>query len=204
MYDLVLPTLGSSGYFQLRAPLDSLISANENYTCQAIRRISEYVANNENVLEQAYTGNGLTETEYEAAIETDMFIVSLQSAVGHWLYVPADYINAYPNTNGVPYRSLMIGASLPPIPANKDLSSLTTSISNLIRDTLGVNPSMGLVETSREVLVDSVVHQLAEADRQLLITNNMSDLARYNQLYQDFVDLQTKLAAAEQYIQDNL
>jgi len=203
MAELILPTIGSSGYYELRAPFDTIIIPYERYTCQAIRKISEYLANNENPKTLIYDKYQLTEDDYTSDAEQNMSIVSLQSAKGHWLYVPARYIVTYPITNGIPYRSIMIGVSLPSIPAEKDLSNLETDIGNLIVDTLGVTPAIRLVETSRVVLIPKDKHDITQSTRDATANGRLTDRSRYMSLLLEHQAALDKITALETYIKDN-
>lgn len=195
----VLPTVGSSGAYELRSPLDTLVTPGERYTCQAVRRISDYLANNEAVKEDVYTAHGIA-AEFDADADTDAYIVSLQSAKGHWLYVPARYIVTYPITNGIPYRTLAIGISLPSLPVTQDLSYLTVELENLISDTLGVIPVIKQVETSRVVLVDKDRHDTVQMDRTALSANRLTDRSRYMSLIQEHQAALQKIVELEAYI----
>lgn len=204
MNDLILPVIGSSGYFELRQPLDQLIVPNERYTCKAIRRLSEYLANNEVPKDDIYTANGLTDSDYISDIAVDMDIVSLQADNGHWLYIPAKYIAKYPIANGIPYRTIMIGISLPSIPVEKDLSNIKTDIENIITDTLGVIPVIKTVETSRVVLVSKETHDITTAERTMLSEGRVTDRSRYMSLVSDHEIALNKIAELESYIKNNL
>lgn len=199
----VIPTIGSSGIFVLKTPLDNLITSSEKYTCLALRKITEYIANNEDVKDIAYIQNGLTESDYNIDYMNNVIIVSLQSETGHWLYIPSTYIESYPLTNGIAYRAVMIGVSLPSIPANKDLSSIEASISNLIVDNLGITPIVKTVETSRVVLISKELHEETELERNIVINNTTTDTARYNKLLQEHQDALDKIAALETFIINN-
>lgn len=203
MPDVVLPTVGSSGYYELRSPLNTLVVIGERYTCQAIRRISDYLANNEEVKQLVYTDQGI-ETDFDADADKDAYILSLQSDKGHWIYVPASYIVSYPIVNGIPYRSIMIGLSLPSMPADRDLSFLEADLSNLITDSLGVVPVIRQVETSRVILVDKARHDQLQIDRNLLSSGRVTDRSRLAKTQQDLQVALDKIAILEQYIKDHL
>ena len=200
--DPVLPTIGSSGAYELRSPLDTLVTPGERYTCQGIRRISDYLANNEDVKQDVYVSQGI-EAEYDADAESDTYIVSLQSAKGHWLYIPARYIITYPIVNGIGYRSLLLGISLASVPVNRDLSFLETELENIIIDTLGIVPVIKQVETSRVVLVSKDRHDIVQMERSALYANRLTDRTRYMSLLQDHQLALQKIALLEQYIKDN-
>lgn len=192
--DMILPTIGSSGFFSLRAPFDTVILPNERYTCQAVRKLSDYLANNEKPKEDIYLANSVTEDIYEEDLKANASIVSLQAGTGHWVYVPARFVIQYPVVNGIPYRTMMIGVSLPALPADKDLSFLRASIENLVRDTLGVDSATRVVETSKVVLVDKAKHDLTQSQRDAIAAGVTTDRSRY-------MDTLTKLNQALQKIQ---
>ncbi len=201
--DMIIPTVGSSGYFDLRSPFDTKILSGERYTCQAVRRISDYLANNETPLETIYVDAGLTEVEYEVDLKKDMYIVSLQAGTGHWVYVPASYINTLPIVNGIPYRTLMIGVALPAMPADKDFSNIQTAISNLVTDTLGVTPNIKLVETSKTLLLDSAKHDILQSQRNAIISNSGTDRAKHVSVVMTLAQALDKISVLEAYIEQN-
>jgi hypothetical protein len=201
--DMVIPTIGASGTFNLRAPFDSKILNSERYTCQAVRRLSEYLANNETPKEDIYLANGLTANQYDEDLEKDIFVVSLQAANGHWLTVPANYIIQLPLVNGIPYRSMMIGVALPPMPADKDFSNLETSIRNLVMDTIGVTCTTKVVETSMVSLISYEQHEIKQTQRDAAAVNNLTDRSKHMKALQDIASLQQKILLLESYIEQN-
>lgn len=202
--DVILPTIGSSGYFQLSSPFDTVILPNERYTCQAVRRLSDYIANNENPKDDIYLANSIAESVYDDDLKTNSYIVSLQATNGHWVYVPARYIIGYPIVNGIPYRTMMIGVSLPALPANRDLTFLTTDIKNLVKDALGVDAVTKVVETSKVVLIDKVKHDLTQSTRAAAASGRLTDRSRYAASITTIAQLQQKIAILEAYIEANI
>lgn len=203
MTTLILPTIGSSGYFKLKAPLTTLIIENEVYTCRAIRTLNDYLANNEDPLMDVYKNYGLTDADYQTDLATNASIISLQSDSSHWLYIPAKYLESYPLTNGIPYRTVMIGISLPSLPVDRDLAYVSTDLTNLIKDRLGVVPVIKQVETSRPVLVSKEIHDQLTAQRASVSKVGETDSSRYQKLLVDFNTALRKIAMLEKYITDN-
>lgn len=203
MTDFILPTIGSSGFFELKAPFDKYVTVTERYTCKGIRSLSEYLANNEDPKADVYTKYGLADSEFNSDIVVDMHIVSLQSEKGYWLYVPANYILKYPITNGIPYRTIAIGVSLPSLPVAIELGYVETSISNVIKDMLGVTPVIKTVETSRVALVTKEKHDLTTSARLLVSGGRVTDRARYNVLMVNYQSALDKIAALEKYIKEH-
>jgi hypothetical protein len=203
MTELVIPSVGTSGYWQLRSPLENLMVENERYTCKAVRNLSDYLANNENPKADIYAKYQIPDDDYEADILSDAFIVSLQSAQGHWAYVPAKFIVTYPITNGVPYRAVLIGISLPSLPADRDTSFLHTSLRNLVTDSLGVDCVIKEIETSRVVLVPSDKHIVLQGERDVISGSKVTDRARYLVLANEHEIALNKIQMLEKYILDN-
>lgn len=200
MTNLILPTVGSSGYFELRTPFDQVILPNERYTCQAVRKLSDYLANNEDPKTEVYDANSIDEAEYDQDVQDDMYIISLQGETGQWVYVPARYVVKYPIVNGIPYRSMMIGVSLPPLPAERNLSHLSADITNLVKDSLGVDVQIDLMETSIVILVDKARHDLEQAQRDALANGRLTDRGRYISTQQQLDQALMKIQNLEAFI----
>jgi uncharacterized protein YqgV (UPF0045/DUF77 family) len=199
----IIPTIGTSGFFQLREPFATLIDGTVRYTCQAIRRVSEYVANNEQVKEDVYDKYQLGDDVWLEDMNSDAMILSLQSETGHWLYVPVRYNISYPNTNGIPYRSIAIGINLPALPANRDFSDVITALQNVIRDTLGVDSKVKIIETSKVSLIDSDIHAQKNAERELVRSTTATDRSNYMSTLQQLTRAIDKIAELENHILQN-
>ena len=196
----VLPIVGSSGFYDLAAPFDSLVVNSIQYTCKAVRRISDYVASNEDVKALVYTTYGLPDDVYEEDLTEDAYIVSLQSATGHWLYVPYRYIVSYPSPNGVQYRSVMLGVSLPAIPVEQPLDPLIADIKALVENRLGATVAIKRVVTSKTVLVPLETHTAKQIERTAARLGDSSMIARVERLMVENTTLRAKVTALEEYI----
>lgn len=204
MTDRILPTIGSKGTYTFDTPYDAKTIPEEIYTCKAIRNISEYVSYNQDPKKLIYDFYGLTDIDYEADLEADMEIVSLQNKEGVWLYVPARYILTYPIVNGIPYRQLAIVCKLPAIKADMDLTLLTTDIGNLISDYIGTDSNISLVETSRTIAVTKTESDILTASRNIVATNNRTDRSRYTKLLSDHNEALLKIHELEEYIKTTI
>lgn len=153
-----LPIIGSHGLFELAEPFGSLMSSGIEYECQAIRRINEYLSANEDVKAIAYSSYGLPDDVYEEDLKANAYIVSLQSAKGHWLYVPYRYIVSYPVGNGIAYNSRMLTIALPSLYKEQDLTGTINDIKTIILSQLGVECHVKEVATSLPVLVKQNKH----------------------------------------------
>lgn len=201
--NLVIPTIGARGFYNLATPFDSKFSPNEMYTCQAIRRIGDYLAMNEDPFTNVYEYNGLTQVDFDADQQENMYIVSLQSDKGQWLYVPARYILSYPIMNGIPYQSTMIGVALGAIPADMDLTALQNLISDVVFDNLGIRPQMSPVVLSKQKLISRTNHEQIQTARLAQATQKKSFYSRYRDMVTLYNKAVVKLTALEEYIKTN-
>lgn len=204
MSSRILPVIGSSGTYELLPPFDTVILPEEIYTCKAIRNISEYVSYNQDPKKLVYDYYSLSESDYENDIREDMEIISLQNNKGVWIYVPARYIVKYPEVDGVPYHQLSMVCKIPAIEVSKDISHLKTDVINLIKDTLGVEAAVELVEASRTIAVTKDVSDQLKIDRALVSNGRVTDRAKYMQLLQQQQVLLDKIAGLENYIKSTL
>ncbi len=198
----ILPPIGSSGVYVLSSPFDTKVPPLASLTCKAIRKISDYLASSEDPKTLCYINNGLTEDNYNEDAILDIDIVSLQSGEGQWLYIPASYIVTYPITNGIPYRSIALAIALPQLPVTQDISAMEADVANVIRDHIGVIPSVEVVETSRVINVSSEKHELSQTARRLVM-NNKSDRVKLAEANVLLGKLQTKVQELELFIKNN-
>jgi len=196
----ILPVIGSSGFYSLAAPFDVDAVGQIEYTCQAIRRISDYTANNEDPKTDIYAKKNLADSVWTEDSEQDAYIVSLQSRAGHWLYVPARYILTYPSVNGVQYRTLMLGISLPSIPVSQDVTALLAELKGITENSLGVTVATRQVETSKVVLVDYDTHVAKQQARNAASQGLTTEYARNVKLVKENAALLAKVAELEKYI----
>lgn len=198
MTTVITPPIGSKGTFELAAPFDRLADGGVEYTCMAVRKLSDYLASNENPEELIYKKYGIEE-HYKDDMAKDAYIVSLQSRRGHWLYVPESYVLNLPAGSGHRYRAVSLSVSMPSLPSATDFTVLKADIVQLIKARLGVNSKVALVETSLTTLVSDEKHVEISTARELAKTSNgnweeVLLLREQNEL------LRAKLAALEAFV----
>ncbi len=199
----IIPPVGSKGFFTFAAPFNTLALPDDEYTCRAVRNLSDYVNNNEDALSLVYLQSGLTTTDYQNDLAAGMVIVSLQSQVGHWLYVPVRFIDSLPQSSGVPYQNKVIAINLGAVPAEQDFTALQTALTNAVADMYGVTPQIQVVVTSKTSLVPYTTDQQIQQARQGRITMATTESAQVKILQTQNASLQTKLNALEAYILAN-
>ena len=199
-----MPPLGASGVYTLRAPFNNKLQANTSYRCDAIRRLNDFIELGVDPYEEFYAPMQIPRTSYESDIGHNVSIVSLVSQNNHWVYVPSTYITSYPNVNGIPYVSLLLGVSLGAIPHYMDMTGLSAAISNLVRDTIGVVPQIRQVAVSDVTHLSQRDHDSVETNRQQAINNTQTDRARAIALQQENAALRQQLNDLQAYIRNNL
>lgn len=195
----IIPVIGSRGAYVFRPPFDQLTVSGVEYTCQAIRRISEYVANNEDPKKTIYDNYGLSEADYDEDVAEDAYIVCLQSMKGHWVFVPYRYIETFPSGDGIAYASRMLVFSLPSLPLKLDLTDLIAEIKERIVGAIGVDSVAKEVQSSQPVLV--TVERDEETTLQRDLRKNGMGLLQHNvKLLQENESLRHHLKMLEDYI----
>lgn len=197
--DYILPIVGSSGYYELASPFDALVTDRIEYTCKAVRRLSDYLANNEDAKSAIYDKYGIASI-YEEDVVSDAYIVSLQSRTGHWLYVPYRYILSYPSPNGVRYRTVMLGVSLPALPVSQDLNAVMSDLKDMVQGALGVDVVVKMVETSKPVLVTTDKHEQTRLRRSIRVLAEGSLHTENVRLRNEAASLRAHIAELESYI----
>jgi hypothetical protein len=157
-----VPDIGSSGLFSLGAPFDNALTANVSYTCIAIRGLNEVTAAGEDTYDVYYLPRQITKEVYNTHVTAGVYLITLQSGTGSIVYVPSVYILSAPNVSGVKYGTVMLGVSLGALADNVSLEALKTSITNLVRDTLGVTPTLKAMVVSQASLISQTDHEAIE------------------------------------------
>jgi hypothetical protein len=204
MSNYPIPSLGSSGTFELAGPFVNDTINKEKYTCQAIRSIADYISNNEDPYKLIYEPKQITKDEYDEDVRNNMLIASLQAPNGHWIYVPIKYIKTYPLVNGIAYKTFNLVVRLPALPVDKDIDFIKTSIINLMQSSIGVNCIVTKVDTSRVIMVTPDIHDSLTIQRNLLTQGNITDYSRWQRTQQDLQTALTKIRELEEYIKNNI
>jgi hypothetical protein len=174
----LIPAIGVKGRFVLAAPFAAKLLPNTSYTCVAVRRLEDVVAAGEDPQALYYTPNGLDAARYNADLADNVCIVSLQAAIGEWLYVPSSSITAMPDQGGVPYTVTALAVNLGAIPNSLNLLYLKNQISEVVAATLGVvAPPIHAVALSPTTNVSQTEHDTLEAAREANRVETVTDRA---------------------------
>ena len=200
----LIPPIGTKGIFVLEEPFQQRLVEKVAYTCQAVRSIRDTIASGSDPFSEYYEPFELSKEQYEGDVANGAAIVSLQSGVGDWLYVPSTFIKSYPDMNGVMYTPIVLGISLGAVPDEMNLSALKSDIEALVRDTIGINSTVKSVVAGLPTLVPQEDHRVATAARAEMITRSNTDRSRLLAAQETVNALTLKVQELEAYIQDNL
>lgn len=199
-----IPTVGSKGVYKLAAPFDQLMAVGEYYICKSVRKISEILANNDDPEKLVYTRYSLDQEIYTQHKTEDMEIVYLQSEKGHWLYVPASFIQEFPDPNGVIYRAVGISVLLPAIPVSYQLDQLKAEITGVVKDITGLRCTIKQTFTSRPLAVPVEKHEATQQTRVIERALSPDIYSRYRKLQLENDILAAKVQALEQHIRSTM
>lgn len=202
--DLIIPSIGQEGYYSFLSPFDAFTSAGQIYTCKEVRQLGGIIASNEDPYTLYYQPYGLTQDDFNSDLAINMYIVSLQSDQGQWVYVPARFIKTYPQLDGVAYHSVAFSIQSGPVPVNKDLTAIKEALSNVVVDMLGITPDIAIVQTSKTTILSKSDSDLIENSRAQRAVNNKTDRARYMAAEQLVAKQAALIQQLEAYILANM
>lgn len=172
---VVLPSIGMTGKWSLKTPLEDILIPDVIYTCRAIRSLSEYLTQNEDPYQDIYKPLGLSQSDYDTDFASNVYVVSLQSEDGTWVYIPTPYLESYPSTNGVSYRRQSVVIPLPNLPTSIDYSVMIDRINQAIFETVGITASTRVVPIGNIYLIDQAIADQEAIDRAQNILHMLTD-----------------------------
>lgn len=194
----ILPFIGESGVYTLATPFSNNIDTNARYTCQAIRTINDYIAENKDVYKDIYEPVGISQEVYNEDVANNTSIITLQGDTGHWVYVPATYMVKYPDTNGVAYTNKVISFALPATPNDQSttfmLDNVSSEIIDLIKDRLGLVAVYSVDSVSRVNLISQDLHQLTQDQRNTVKSMDDTMYAKVRRLESHITMLNAKIS----------
>jgi hypothetical protein len=200
----ILPPLGATGLYRLKAPFDSALLEGVAYTCESVRSIQDITSDGIDVYAAYYQPYQLSQDDYNADVSNGARIVTLVASIGNKVNVPSTYIQGLPDINGVPYLGMMVALDLAVLPTNIDLTQLKQRLESTVMEVLGVATTMNTVVTTYPFLKTQNEHIIIEGTRQMNITETQTDYAKYVAARDLAASLQQKVTLLEQYIETHL
>jgi len=178
------PPIKARGIYTVRAPWT--VSSTVIYECAAIRSFDDLYKDGIDPYLTIYAPKGATNG---AIIDGGAFsfdtekaklpnVITLIGNDGSTIHVPDTFITSYPQMGNVVYSRIVLALELPPLPDTADLTSLKTSISNLVAQSYGVVPTIVEKHTPVANNPTSTEHITMEAARIGAITILDTDLAK--------------------------
>jgi len=149
----VIPSIGMTGVWPLKPPLDVYLAEEAIYTCRAIRSINEYIAQNIDPFETVYKPLSLTQAIYDVDYANNEYIVSLQAMDGTWEYIPVSYIESFPNTSGVLYERKGVTVVFPALPSDSDYQTFVDQVKILATEVFGVDIETNIVHIGHQYIM---------------------------------------------------
>lgn len=189
----VFPPMGVSGTFRLKPPF--VAEEKVRYTVKAIRTFDDLARAKLEPVKLIYSPVELTKEAYEVDLKAGARIYTLTSLDGRTIHVPSTYILEYPNVNGSDHSWFHAIVSLGMLPNDYDTTRLEDAIKKAVSDYIGVESvvEIAVAETLDQVSDEQAI--LNQAAREAAITYHSTD-------YRDKLDLQKKLTAALQQVDD--
>ena len=195
-----LPRVGEKNNYEFMEPYSKFTLKWNEFTCVGIRLLSDMIKNNETVWEDVYKRYGIEYDRYVEDIRNDVLIMELRTDSGTQLKVPVSFIHRCYIDQGVPYVHKVLSINLGLVPTDINVSILSDEIESLVRDTVGIRPSLDLVDVSKPSSISKEDHQTQMAlwdDNRL---NEPSHRAKYHQLIESNTLLVEQNRAMEKYI----
>lgn len=197
--------VGAQGLWSIAAPWAVLMPPQTVFTCRGVRKLGEIIAGGEDPYEKYYIPNTIAESEFIADRTADASILSLSSDFGQWIYIPSTCVQAYPDTNGVTYRAMMLGISIGPVPDTTSLDALMVLLGNVVKDTLGVAPpTVKAIAVSEPTVIPYSEHALIETARTALKIINKSDRSKLASAQATITTLTDQLTILQNYVKANM
>lgn len=155
---MLIPPINSKGVFDFEPPFDVKVEEGLELTVIAVRTLQELVSSNTDPYDIIYRINELSEEDYEDDLKNDIPIVVFLNESGDYLYIPGDRIKTIPQIAGVKYVEKTIAISLGPVPLDMELELTLESLKEIVYDTLGIKPSIKVLDTSAVTLLDQTKH----------------------------------------------
>lgn len=203
MANELLPSIGMSGQWKLKAPFDTKIVANLTYTCKEVRKLGAMIAAGVDAFEEFYVPNEITRDVYDQHVASDISVITLSSSSGNWINVPTPYLDGWPNANVIPYVVVGLIADIGALPNTIDPTFLAEKVKNTIMSSLGHEPEITFVALSEVTNMPFDEHEALENLRKSNIADDNTDYSRRIKAEDDLAKARAEIAALQQFIIDS-
>lgn len=200
----LVPPINTKGVFKFSEPYSSKLKTQQEYTVSAIRSLVDLENSEEKPYDTIYNAVGMTELEFKNDLDLNVPIIVLVSNGSEYVYVPANRILSMPEITGIKYQEKVIAISLGSMPLKYNYDTIKSIIKDNVYDTVGINSTVEMVDTSAVILRTKEDHELFMN----LLNNRKTVRKSYRTKYLEEVernnDLTIKLNELETIIKNTL
>ena len=190
--DLIF-TVGVAGNFEFAQPLASKLPQNTRMMVQAVRSISEMVAEGFD-LKEVY--EGVSEMAMLEDMAKDRPILKLVTEGGESFNVPQSQVVGYPRIDGVAYRPFNVVLDLGMHPEETDFTALNQALESVVLALTGVSTTTVPVVMGSSFYVSSEQHQqllIARANSKEVIETDAAKVLRLQTKVNELQQIKTLL-----------
>ena len=190
--DLIF-TVGVAGNFEFAQPLASKLPQNTRMMVQAVRSISEMVAEGFD-LKEMY--EGISEMVMLEDMAKDRPILKLVTEGGESFNVPQSQVVGYPRIDGVAYRPFNVVLDLGMHPEETDFTALNQALESVVLALTGVSTTTVPVVMGSSFYVSSEQHQqllIARANSKEVIETDAAKVLRLQTKVNELQQIKTLL-----------
>ena len=190
--DLIF-TVGVAGNFEFAQPLAGKLPQNTRMMVQAVRSISEMVAEGFD-LKEVY--EGISEMAMLEDMAKDRPILKLVTEGGESFNVPQSQVVGYPRIDGVAYRPFNVVLDLGMHPEETDFTALNQALESVVLALTGVSTTTVPVVMGSSFYVSSEQHQqllIARANSKEVIETDAAKVLRLQTKVNELQQIKTLL-----------
>lgn len=191
--------VGSYGVFRFKPPFDKH-NTDIGLKVISIRSISELESSGYDVKSELYTKNALNSGFYDSAVAINESIVTFEQGTGVNISVPNSYISSIPMLDGIEYKAGVIGINVGILKKSTNLAPVFTSLTEVIKDALGVVPELRFVETETSIFLSKDDSSDLDAARNAVMASSSFSLDEHARLLEETAAMRIHIASLEAFI----
>lgn len=198
---LILPEVHASGNWTLHPPFNNYLNATKWYTCIAIRKFEDFILLGIDPYEEFYNKTfKINRDKYNQDLLAGACIVTVKDSAGSVKSFPSSYIKSFPALGGVSYQALVATINLGAIPEAMDLELLKDRLVEVVRDTIGIDSEVKVVNIAPKELIERESHERIEAARREKIKASRTTQSRCLALEKENAALKKQLEDSNKWI----
>ncbi len=193
--------IGYRSVFKFSAPFNLIGVEKQYYTVVAIANILEFKNVYGILYDAMYETIPDSETLKEEHLNDNVDVVTLQLDSGPKIFVPVSAIELDDIGKYREFVKKTLIVDLGAFETNVNFDDLLEDIRTLTLKSLGIDPSITVMDTSRVALTNVSVIEAVEAERELLKATVENSVSNMDKLLTDLEKANLKIIALEEYIE---